>query len=96
VRTITLNNNIEVEVELTSQQAQEISVRHKLDSSIEEIMGSFRSVLQPIMNSIGSLEFSDDVASAKLSVGLKFGVEGNLILAKSTGEAHIVVELTMK
>jgi hypothetical protein len=92
---ITLNDGIEVEVEIDEQHAIEISDSAIVDSSVDKIQSLITKVCGPISNTFRDLEQQINVESTKVTIGVKIGVEGNFILAKSTGEAHIQVEMTL-
>lgn len=93
---IKLNDGLEVEIELDENQAHKISDNQRIDSSIDEIHVLLKKVLEPINNTFKTVNESAYIDSAKVSVGVKIGLEGNFILAKSTAGANIGVEMTFK
>jgi len=93
---ITLDNEIEVEVEINSNQAEEISDTNVVDSSIDKIESLLTKVMKPISNTYKELNKDMNIESAKVAIGVKIGVEGNFILAKSSTAANIQVEITFK
>jgi hypothetical protein len=92
---ITLNDGIQVEVEINENEAFEISDTDFVDSSIDKIQLLLHKVCTPISATFNELEKSINVESTKVTIGVKVGVEGNFFIAKSTGEANIQVELTI-
>ena len=91
-----LKDGIEVEIEVDSNQAREISLDRKIDASIEDIKGLLTKVIKPISNTYKELSKEVNIAETKVSLGIKIGIEGGFILAKSTAEAHIQVEMVMR
>jgi len=94
-RIITLKDGVDVEIEVDDQQAYEISDGSLVDSSIDKMQNLIAKVCTPISNTFNDLERHINVESTKVTIGVKVGIEGNFILAKSTGEAHIQVEITL-
>lgn len=95
-RIIKLNNDLEVEVEVDEFQAEEISDGQVVDSSIDKIQTLLAKVMQPISNTYKELDKDMSMESAKVTLGVKIGLEGNFMLAKSSTEANIQVEMTLK
>lgn len=93
---IKLKDDLEVEVEMDEKAAYEISDDHIIESSIEQIQTFLTKIMQPISNTYKELDKDMSIESAKVSIGVKIGVEGNFILAKSSASANIQVELTLK
>lgn len=93
---IKLNDNIDVEIEVNDRQAQEISNYNEVDASISKIDSLLTKIIQPISNTYKELNKDMSIDSAKVTVGVKIGVEGNFILAKSSASANIQVEMTLK
>mgnify|MGYP003545929356 CR=1 FL=1 len=93
---ITLKDGLKVEVEQDENSVYEIGTRESINNSIEDIEDFIRKLSQPISNSFKN--FSDDIniESAKISIGVKIGIEGGFILAKSTANAHIQIDLKLK
>ena len=96
VRIIKLNDGLEVEVEVDEDQAYEISDKKSVDSSIDKIQSFLTKIIQPISSTYRELDKDMSIESAKVSVGVKIGIEGNFILAKSTAGANIQVEITLR
>lgn len=92
-----LNDGVEVEVEIKDDQAQEISDSAlSVNTSLNQLQTLLTKVVEPISNTYKELSKDMSIESAKISIGVKIGIEGNFILAKSTAGANIQVELTMK
>ncbi|WP_321471637.1 CU044_2847 family protein [Halarcobacter sp.] len=91
-----LNDDIDVEIEIDNNQAQEISNYTKVDTSIKEISLLLNKIMSPITNTYKELNKDVNMESAKVTVGVKIGIEGNFILAKSSANANIQVEMTFK
>lgn len=92
---ITLNNGLQIEIDVNENEAIEISDTGFVDSSIDKIQSLLGKVCIPIAESINQLSSNINVESTKVTIGVKVGVEGNLFVAKSTGEANIKVEMTL-
>lgn len=92
---ITLNNGLQIEVDVSENEAMEISDNDFVDSSIDKIQSLLGKVCIPIAESINQLGGNLNVESTKVTIGVKVGVEGNFFVAKSTGEANIQVEMTL-
>lgn len=93
---IKLENDLEVEVEINENQAEEISDNNVVNSSIDKIESLLTKVMKPISNTYKELDKDMSIESAKVTIGVKIGVEGNFILAKSSAGANIQVEITLK
>jgi len=93
---ISLNDGIDVEVELDDNVAREISYKDSVDSSIERIHELLSKIVKPISNTYSELSQSTEIESTKVAIGIKVGVEGNFILAKSSAGANIQVEMILK
>lgn len=96
IKVIKLNDGIEVEVDVQENQAREISDENVVDSSIDRIQSLLKKVLQPISETFNELDKDVCVDTVKVNIGVKIGVEGNFILAKSTAGANIQVEMTLR
>ena len=93
---IKLNDDINVEVEVEETQAHEISDYTEIDVSIDKIDSLLTKIMKPISNTYKELNKDMSIDSAKVTVGVKIGIEGNFILAKSSASANIQVEMTLK
>lgn len=96
VKIIKLNDDLEIEVEVDENQAHRISDNNAVDSSIEKIQPFLTKVMQPVGNTFKGLYENISIESAKVTIGIKIGIEGNFILAKSTAGANIQVEMTLR
>lgn len=95
-RIITMQDGLDVEVEIDNTQAQEIADNRVSDYSIDGIEKFMTKLIKPISNTYKEMNKSMSIESAKVSVGIKIGIEGNFILAKSNAGANIQVEFTLK
>lgn len=94
---INLKDGICVEVEIDDQQAKEISFQNNtVSTSIEEVNDFLIKIIRPISDTYKSLIQDVNISETKVTLGVKIGVEGGFILAKSTAEAHIQVEMTIR
>lgn len=93
---IKLNDGLEVEIEIDENQAYEISDNGVVNSSIDQIKGLLKKVIQPFSDTYKELNKEMYIDSAEITIGIKIGVEGNFILAKSSGEANIEVKMSMR
>lgn len=96
MNTIVLSDGVEVQVELSENEAQEISARSRVENSLKDLQTTITKISESISGYAESINVSDQVKETKISVGLKVGVEGNLILSKSTLDAHINITFTLK
>ena len=96
IKIIKLSDGLEVEVEISDQQAHEISDKGSVDSSIDSIQDMLTKVMTPISNTYKELNKDVQIDSAKVVIGVKIGVEGNFILAKSSAGANIQVEMIFR
>lgn len=96
IRIIKLNDEVEVEVEVDENQPIEISDNAPIDSSMDKIKDLLSKVMQPISNTYKELDKDMSIDSVKVVVGVKVGVEGNFILAKSSAGANIQVEMIIR
>ncbi|PSU20666.1 hypothetical protein CTM97_12195 [Photobacterium phosphoreum] len=95
-KVITLSDGVEVEVELQDGNLLEISNCNTVDSSITKITDLLTKVVEPVSDAYNSISEKVDIESVKVTVGVKFGVSGNVFVAKSSADASINVELTFK
>ena len=93
---IKLKDGLEIEVQLDETQARQISLDKKIDASIEDISGFLSKVIRPISNTYRELNKEVKISETKVTIGVKIWVEWGFILAKSTAEAHIQVEMIMR
>lgn len=93
---IKLNDGLEVEIEIDENQAYEISDNGVINSSIDQIQGLLKKVILPFSNTYKELNKDMCIESTKITIGVKIGLEGNFILAKSSAEANIQVEMSLR
>lgn len=97
-RLIELRNQIVVEAEISSKEAEAISSGsiRRVESSFDQI----QPVLISISNSIGTawknINSSLDVEQAEIELGLSFNAEGNIFVTKATANANLKVKLVIK
>lgn len=91
-----LKDGVKVEVEIDENVSRNISCSKKIDASIEDIGGVLLKVVKPISKTYKELNKDINISETKVVLGMKFGIEGGFVLAKSTVEAHIQVEMTMR
>jgi hypothetical protein len=95
-KVIKLGDGIHVEVEISPQEAHLISDNTIIDSSINQIQSLITAVCAPIGQTFKDMAKDIDIESTKVTIGVKVGVEGNFILAKSSAAANIQVEMTLR
>lgn len=96
LKTIKLADGIEVEIEVDEDRAHEISDNKTVDTSISQIQTLLTKVIKPISNTYKELSNNVEISEAKISLGVKIGIEGNFILAKSNASANIQVDITLR
>ena len=95
-KVVKLNDGLEVEIEIDESQARHISFDKKIDTSIEDISDFLSKIIKPISNTYKELNKTVIISETKVTLGVKISIEGGFILAKSTAEAHIQVEMVMR
>ncbi|GAC20968.1 CU044_2847 family protein [Paraglaciecola arctica] len=93
---IKLSDGIQVEIEVSDEEAQLISNNTTVNSSINKVQSLIMAVCTPIGKTLKEISNDIDIESTKVTIGVKVGVEGNFILAKSSAGANIQVEMTLK
>lgn len=94
----TKGGDILIEAEVSKARLEEIGVKEEV---IKQIQGSFKLIAETIKKcSIDVAEIFDEqhpisksMKSAEIEFGVKVSGEGNIYVAKSTGEANIKVKL---
>ena len=86
----------EVDIDNNQEYIMEISSSQNTIKSINQISDILLRLTTPIKNTYNELNKDMYVESAKLTVGIKVGVEGNFIVAKGNSEANIVIEMSMR
>jgi hypothetical protein len=96
IKVIKLTDGLEVEVEVDESQAHEISDKEIVESSMDKIEALLMKVIKPISNTYNEISKEMCIESTKVSIGIKIGLEGNFILAKTTTSANIQVEMILR
>ncbi|MBW0278875.1 hypothetical protein OCF84_02950 [Shewanella xiamenensis] len=96
LKIVKLNDGLEVEIEINEKQAREISSTKIVDSSIQEIQEILSRVIKPISNTYKELNKEVNISETKVTLGVKLGIEGNFFIAKSSTEAHLQIEITLR
>lgn len=93
---IRLEDGLLVEVEVPSDQAQQISggLAERVSASLDKIRPVLRKVAVSVTDSWRELSKDVRVEQAELEIGLSFEAEGNLYVTKSTAGANLTVRLT--
>ena len=91
-----LNDGVEVQVEISEDESIELSAQSRVQKSLDELKTSFALIAGSISGYADDIDISKNIKETKISIGLKVGLEGNLILSKSTIDAHIKVEFTLR
>lgn len=94
----TESGEILVEAEFSKLTLEEIGV---MDNAFERIDGSFKSIAETIKKCSKDLadvfneqhSINKSMKSAEIEFGVKVSGEGNIYVAKTTGEANITVKL---
>jgi hypothetical protein len=92
------DGEILVEAEFSQAKLEEIGVT---DDAFERIEGSFKSIAKTIKKCSTDLadtfneqcSISKSMKSAEIEFGVKVSAEGNVYVAKTSGEANITVKL---
>ena len=92
---ITLENGLSIEID-DNLDSYEISEQEIPKSTTEKLSNLINALITPVNQSFANLKEHVDLESAKLTVGVKVGMEGNFFVAKSTGEASFQIELTVR
>ncbi|MDP2851168.1 MAG: CU044_2847 family protein [Sulfuricurvum sp.] len=93
---IKFTDGLDVEIEINENQAHEIADHSVINASIDQVQTFLKKVMQPFSNTYKELSKDMNIDSTKISIGVKVGIEGNFILAKSSAEANIQVEMTLR
>lgn len=95
-KVIKVSDGLEVEVELRDGDVSEISSYDNLNSSLDQINILLSEVTKPVIDAFQTLSEKAHIESTKVTVGVKFGASGNIFVAKSSAEANISVEMTIR
>lgn len=97
---IRLHDGALVEVEITGQEAREISggLAERVDSSFGEIGPLLEKVCRPVSDAWRKLNRNRNLAidAAEIQFGLSFEGSGNLFVTKAKAGANLTVKLTLK
>jgi hypothetical protein len=91
-------DDILVEVEVSEEQAREISSRNadEVDSTINKIYPVLVSACRPIINVWQAVKQDIQLEQAEIELGFSFEGEGNLYIAKTKATATLTVKLVVK
>jgi len=95
---IELQDGILIGVEVSEQQAQQISggVAKKVSAAIEAIEPLLLKVCRPVISAWQKLRDETQIEQAEIELGLSFEGEGKLFVATAKTGANITVKLTLK
>ena len=95
---IELNNGALVEVEVSEDQAREISggLADKVETSFDKIKPLLLNLCRPFTETWKELNKEMNVDQVEVQLGLSFEGEGNLFVTKSKAGANLTVKLTLK
>lgn len=94
---IELQDGVLVEIQAAENYSEKKISSSKLrETSLSDLKPFLKKVLAPVASSYQELKEDISLESAKVTVGIKIGFDGNFILAKTSTEAHVEVELTIK
>ena len=87
-----------VEVEVTGNEAQQISggFAEKVNATIDKIKPVLLRTCQPIVAAVKDLREDVDLEQVEVEVGLSFDVEGNVYVTKAQFGANVLVRMTLK
>ena len=93
---IELDDGIWVEVDTATGKMQpRVGGGSKaIATGIAQLGDVMLKVVLPMVNTWRAMD--RDVAQAEVELGFKFSAEGNLYLAKTTGDTHLTIKLTIK
>jgi len=93
---IELEDGVKVEIDIGDNSGYEISDGRIVNSSIEKIQSLLKKVIKPITNTYKELNKDVTIESTKVTIGVKIGIKGDFILASSSADANIQVEMILK
>jgi hypothetical protein len=95
---IQLENDVLVEVEVPSDQAQQISGRFadRVNTTFEKIQPILIKLCRPITSAWKEINKDLQIEQAEVELGLSFEGEGNLYVTKSKAGANLTVKLVLK
>jgi hypothetical protein len=95
---IALEEGVLVEVSVPDEQAEQIAgggPPFATGASLKQLTRLAQSISQPLAECMNTIK-EGQVGEVEVELGVKFGLEGNLILAKSTGDVNLVLRMTIK
>lgn len=95
-KVIELKDGLSVEVEVDDNQIHEVSDRGSVDSSLSKIKDFMGIVTKPLVSTFEELNKEVSIQKAKVSLGIKFGIEGGFILAKGNTDTNIAIEFIVR
>ena len=95
---IELNDGTLVEVEVSENQAREISggFADKVSESFDKIKPILINTCRPITAAWQELNKDMEIDQAEVQLGLSFEAEGNLFVTRSKAGANLTVKLILK
>ena len=93
---ITLDNDLQFEVDVDDSQAQEISSYSRINKSLDQLSILSKKIVTPISQIFTQLQEEASVSDATVKIGIKVGVEGNFFIASSNAEASITLNIKMR
>jgi len=97
-RLIELEDGTLVEVEVSSEEAQEISggLAEKVGTTFDKIKPILINTCRPIASTWQEISRHMQIEQAEIELGLSFEGEGNLFVTKSKAAANLTVKLVLK
>lgn len=95
---IELEDGTLVEVEIPTQQVQQISggFTDKVNATFDKIHPILTRICRPITTAWQEISQDVDIAHAEIELGLGFEGEGNIFITKSKVSANLTVKLVFK
>jgi len=93
---VQLEDDTFVEVEISPDQAQQISYGKKLNTSFEKIQPVLMKVCRPINAVWQEISQEMHIEQAEIELGLSFEGEGNIFVTKAKAGANLTIKLTLK
>jgi len=95
-KVISFDNGLNFEIEISETDVVEISSARSIPFPIDNLSKTFDQITRPLNKVISDLGDKFQVEETEIKFGIKFGVEGNVIVAKGKGEANIGVTMKVK
>ena len=95
---IELNDGTLVEVEVSSDQAHQISggFAERVGTTVDKIEPVLVKICHPIVAAWNEISKETHIEQAEVELGLSFEGEGNLYITKSKAGANLTIRLTLK